>query len=343
MKNQAKTTQLRALCLAAALIVAGCASRVPAPVADRGSPPLATSEAATASQDLYLVKKGDTVRSIARAHSIDFRDLIAWNAIENPNSIVPGMSLRVKPGGASGAPGYASGYPPGTESAVPRPIVGAPMVESRPLDNSPGSSSGASASSPAPGGGNTATLKREPRGGKEAYSDAALAQAQGQPRPTADPSPSPSPALLAAAAVKPETKPEPTPVAAPAAVAPTDDMAWIWPNNGKIIGTFSEGASKGVDIAGKAGDPVLAAGEGKVVYSGTGLRGYGKLVIVKHNSTYLSAYAHNQNVLVKEGQSVSKGQKIAEMGNTDADQVKLHFEVRRQGKPVDPLKYLPPR
>jgi lipoprotein NlpD len=88
---------------------------------------------------------------------------------------------------------------------------------------------------------------------------------------------------------------------------------------------------------------VLAAGGGKVVYSGTGLRGYGKLVIVKHNNTYLTAYAHNQNVLVKEGQSVGKGQKIAEMGNTDADQVKLHFEIRRQGKPVDPLKHLPQR
>jgi lipoprotein NlpD len=122
-----------------------------------------------------------------------------------------------------------------------------------------------------------------------------------------------------------------------------DEFVWIWPANGKTVGTFSEGASKGVDIAGKAGDPVVSAGDGKVVYSGTGLRGYGKLVIVKHNNTYLSAYAHNQNVLVKEGQSVTKGQKIAEMGSTDADQVKLHFEVRRQGKPVDPLKYLPQR
>ncbi|MDQ5960632.1 MAG: lipoprotein NlpD, partial [Pseudomonadota bacterium] len=100
---------------------------------------------------------------------------------------------------------------------------------------------------------------------------------------------------------------------------------------------------KGIDIGGKAGDPVIAAGDGKVVYSGTGLRGYGMLIIVKHNATFLSAYAHNQKLLVKEGQTVSKGQKIAEMGNSDADQVKLHFEVRRQGKPVDPLKYLPQR
>ena len=127
------------------------------------------------------------------------------------------------------------------------------------------------------------------------------------------------------------------------AASGNDEVAWIWPASGKTVGTFSESGSKGVDIAGKAGDPVIAAADGRVVYSGTGLRGYGKLVILKHNNTYLSAYAHNQNILVKEGQSVSKGQKIAEMGNTDADQVKLHFEVRRQGKPVDPLKYLPVR
>ena len=122
-----------------------------------------------------------------------------------------------------------------------------------------------------------------------------------------------------------------------------DEIAWIWPASGKTVGAFSEGGSKGLDIAGKAGDPVIAAADGKVVYSGTGLRGYGKLVILKHNNSYLSAYAHNQAIAVKEGHAVTKGQKIAEMGNSDADQVKLHFEVRRQGKPVDPLKYLPRR
>jgi lipoprotein NlpD len=96
-----------------------------------------------------------------------------------------------------------------------------------------------------------------------------------------------------------------------------------------------------MDISGSLGLPVLAAANGKVVYSGTGLRGYGKLVIIKHNNTYLSAYAHNQNILVKEGEEVKKGQKIAEMGSTDTEQVKLHFEIRKQGKPVDPSKYLP--
>jgi lipoprotein NlpD len=121
-----------------------------------------------------------------------------------------------------------------------------------------------------------------------------------------------------------------------------EQIDWSWPANGKMLAGFNDSQNaKGMDIAGKTGQAVLAAGSGKVVYSGSGLRGYGKLIIIKHNKTYLSAYAHNSQILVKEGQSVAKGQKIAEMGDSDADQVKLHFEIRRLGKPVDPLKYLP--
>lgn len=131
----------------------------------------------------------------------------------------------------------------------------------------------------------------------------------------------------------------------PASPAPSgeDDMAFIWPASGSLIAGFDEARNKGYDIAGKAGDPVLAAADGRVVYAGAGLRGYGNLVILKHNNTFLTAYAHNQTLLVKEDQSVRKGQKIAEMGNSDADRVKLHFEIRRQGKPVDPSRYLPAR
>ena len=122
-----------------------------------------------------------------------------------------------------------------------------------------------------------------------------------------------------------------------------DKIDWVWPATGKLVAGFSDTANlKGIDIAGKPGQPVVASAAGKVVYAGTGMRGYGKLVIVKHNTTFLSAYAHNSEILVKEGQQVARGQKIAEMGNTDADQVKLHFEIRRLGKPVDPLQYLPP-
>ncbi|MFH0128974.1 peptidoglycan DD-metalloendopeptidase family protein [Variovorax sp. VaC1] len=122
-----------------------------------------------------------------------------------------------------------------------------------------------------------------------------------------------------------------------------EDLGWIWPASGSLIAGFDEAKNKGYDISGKAGDPVLAAADGRVVYAGAGLRGYGNLIILKHNNTYLTAYAHNQTLLVKEDQSVQKGQKIAEMGNSDADRVKLHFEIRRQGKPVDPSRYLPSR
>jgi len=128
-----------------------------------------------------------------------------------------------------------------------------------------------------------------------------------------------------------------------AATAGEDEIVFIWPGTGAVIAGFDEAKNKGLDLGGKAGDPVVAAADGRVVYAGAGLRGYGNLVILKHNNTYLTAYAHNQTLLVKEDQTVRKGQKIAEMGNSDADRVKLHFEIRRQGKPVDPAKYLPPR
>lgn len=122
-----------------------------------------------------------------------------------------------------------------------------------------------------------------------------------------------------------------------------DEVAMIWPASGSVLAGFDEVKNKGLDIGGASGDPILAAADGRVVYVGSGLRGYGNLIILKHNNTYLTAYAHNQTLLVKEDQTVRKGQKIAEMGNSDADRTKLHFEVRRQGKPVDPVKYLPPR
>lgn len=130
---------------------------------------------------------------------------------------------------------------------------------------------------------------------------------------------------------------------APAARDGDDDVNWTWPASGSVVAGFDEVRSKGLSITGKAGDPVYAAADGRVVYAGSGLRGYGNLIIVKHNATYLSAYAHNQTLLVKEDQAVRRGQKIAEMGSSDADRVQLHFEIRRQGKPVDPAKLLPSR
>ena len=134
------------------------------------------------------------------------------------------------------------------------------------------------------------------------------------------------------------------PAAAPLNAATNDDnLVFAWPHPGQVLSGFDETKNKGLDFAGKAGDPVLAAADGKVVYAGSGLRGYGNLVILKHNNTYLTAYAHNQTLLVKEDQTVQKGQRIAEMGSSDADRVKLHFEIRKQGKPVDPAKLLPAR
>ena len=138
----------------------------------------------------------------------------------------------------------------------------------------------------------------------------------------------------------------PPPVAAAAVAAPRegdDDVNWAWPAAGQVTTPFDDNKSKGLAIGGKAGDPVLAAADGRVVYAGSGLRGYGNLVIVKHNATFLTAYAHNQALLVKEDQVVRRGQKIAEMGSSDADKVQLHFEIRRQGKPIDPARLLPPR
>lgn len=138
----------------------------------------------------------------------------------------------------------------------------------------------------------------------------------------------------------------PAPVVAPAPApepAGADEINFVWPAQGAVVATFDEAKNKGVSIAGRVGDPVLAAADGRVVYAGAGLRGYGNLIILKHNNTYLTAYAHNQALLVREDQAVKQGQKIAEMGSSDTDRIKLHFEVRRQGKPVDPLNHLPKR
>lgn len=159
----------------------------------------------------------------------------------------------------------------------------------------------------------------EPSGGREPYSDQAWA------------------------AVSPEVLPSstlPRPGTSPDAALDAD---WLWPASGELISGFDEASNKGIGIAGNPGDPVIASADGSVVYSGSGLRGYGKLVIIKHDDDYLTAYAHNQALLVQEGESVSKGQRIAELGSTDADRPKLHFEIRRQGRPVDPMQYLPER
>jgi lipoprotein NlpD len=178
-----------------------------------------------------------------------------------------------------------------------------------------------------------------PQADASALASQAVAPAKVESKPLdAKPAAGTAPAAAAPAATA-------APAAAPAAAAAQadDEPAWAWPSSGPVLAGFEEGKQKGLAIAGKAGDPVLAAADGRVVYAGSGLRGYGNLVIVKHNNTYLTAYAHNQALLVKEDQAVRRGQKIAEMGSSDAERVQLHFEIRRQGKPVDPSRLLPAR
>ena len=297
-------------------IVAGCASTVPAPVEDRGSvhagdkPAIqATAGAATEARGaLYTVKKGDTLYSIALDNGQDYKDIAAWNNLENPNVIRIGQQLRVTPADD------------GSPVAVVKPVASSAPVEVKPVAGPAGSSAGSS------------NLKREPKGGKLAWSEEALARArqEGVARP-----------VEARQEVRPvESKPEEKPAEKPAPAG--DEVEWVWPVQGKPMASFAEGG-KGIDIAGKAGDPVVAAAAGVVSYAGAGLRGYGNLVVLRHNATYLSVYAHNSKLLVKEKDSVARGQKIAEMGSTDAESPRLHFEIRRQGKPADPQKFLPPR
>ncbi|TAH42755.1 MAG: LysM peptidoglycan-binding domain-containing protein [Betaproteobacteria bacterium] len=163
-------------------------------------------------------------------------------------------------------------------------------------------------------------IKQAPLGGRQPYSDEAWAK------------------------LRPNGMAQPPVAPAADTVGPAQGTGdWLWPAKGKAIAGFNESTNKGVDIAGNPGDPVYAAAAGKVVYAGSGLRGYGKLVVIKHNQEYNSVYAHNQKLLVKEDDVVAKGQQIAELGNTEADRPKLHFEIRKQGKAVDPMKYLPAR
>jgi lipoprotein NlpD len=311
----------------------GCMTGRPAPVSDRAPQPSAAPAAKPAQPpatapasapvagapetdprpEFYTVKKGDTLYVIALDHGLDYKELAEWNGIENPNVIRIGQQLRLR------AP---------ASTVVTAPLKTPPKVEGRPV-------SGA-----APAVAANEAVKSQPKAVKVPYSDQALAQLSGQAQPPSKPAVAPS---VIPPVVPPVAKADPAPEEKPAASAEDDEkVAWGWPASGKVLTTFNESTNlKGIGIAGKLGQPVIASAPGKVLYSGDGIRGYGKLVIIKHNKVYISVYAHNQLLLVKEGQSVVKGQKIADMGASDADQVKLHFEIRRFGKPIDPLKLLP--
>lgn len=309
-------------------LLAACADTTTrAPVVDRASASASTvaAGAPVVGKGYYLVKKGDTLLGIALDHGLDYKDLVAWNNLENPNRILVGQQLRVNQNAVPADSGSSA-------VAVAQPISSAAVVERRSLD-------GAAAAVPAKA---SEFLKREPKAGKEAYSDAALAHSQATPTPTPAlvAQPAAKPAAVAAEAVRVDPKTDNKPESK---TASSDEPVWSWPASGKVLAGYKDGSNKGLDIGGKPGEPVMAAADGKVAYIGTGIAALGKLVILRHNTNFLSAYAHNSVISVKEGQSVSKGQKIAEIGNSGTDVTKLHFEIRRQGTPVDPMQYLPKR
>jgi lipoprotein NlpD len=305
----------------ALLGLAACSAPGPAPVSDRilGRSPApvvvtkseskpeptraATPQITASTNGLHTVQRGETLYAVAFANNLDYREIASWNKLGSVDRILVGQVLRLTP--PSGA------------------------VELKPLEEVPEPSARALVEPP---------LLNTPQAVLLAYSPANWAQVSGAPTvavvtpPVAKPQPA-----------TPEVKPTvaaPTP--APAVASATVDN-WLWPTEGKLIGRFGAAGGKGIDIVGPRNAPVKAVAPGKVVYSGSGLRGYGRLLIVKHPGEYLSAYAHNETILVKEGDAVAAGQKIALMGDSDADRVKLHFEIRRYGKPLDPLTYLPER
>jgi lipoprotein NlpD len=335
---------IRLFTLLFALTLAGCASKAPVPVADSQSP--ARIEGAKAAQasvptgKVHVVKKGDTLFSIARENGLNPRDLSAWNNLDNSNRISVGQQLRLSP--PTVAPTAQPAATVMTDGTEVRPITASGSVVARPLDGAPAPAMAPGAVSPAPTllPGNSETLKRGPKGGKLPYSEENLARLKGEPAPAAAQAAAPAAAVPTPAPVSTSDKPAAPPV--------TTGIDWGWPASGKLLANFSEGnagaqgLNRGVDIAGNVGEPVLAAAPGKVIFVGVYPK-HGNLVVLLHAEGYSSVYAHNSRVLVKEGQMVKRGQRIADLGNSDADQPMLHFEVRQQGKPVDPLKFLPPR
>ena len=333
LSTQRYIVQAYCLPLALCLLVAGCSSTPrQGPVSNKPASERQKNAVSPPSQrpGVHIVRKGDTLYSIATSNGISARDLAAWNNIPDPGAIRIGQEISLsRPDGAA-QPGAAQPTLFAIQESVPPSSTVAPLSSEAARQDSVQIPE---AKQSAPVG----KLKTEPKAYKLPYSEQAVAQVKGR----ADTS-LPVTVVKAAPTIEKNTPAEISKISIPPAEAVRDStlMEWIWPAKGKVSDLFSEN-TKGIDIVGMKGQAVTASAGGKVVYSGEGLRGYGKLIIIKHNDTYLSAYAHNSKLLVKEGETVVKGQKIAEMGSTDAGLVKLHFEIRKNGKPVDPLKYLP--
>lgn len=304
--------------------------------------------------DSYKVKAGDTLYSIALNYGQDYRDLAVWNQLDDPGVIKVDQVLRLTPPGDM-PPTRATAAPAAAEKPVPTPPVADAGVRHGPKAVKLPYSADAvrkigSVAEAAPAelpASKPEARHTEDKGEKQAKADKPAGKVEKDNKVDAKPADKEKPGKERDGSKNAETPRTPARDSAPASADPVpagpageeDVTSWGWPTQGKVINRFTD-SNKGIDIGGKTGQPVLASAKGRVVYSGSGLRGYGKLIIIKHNKTFLTAYAHNSQLLVKEGQVVTKGQKIAEMGNSDADQVKLHFEIRRFGKPVDPQKYL---
>lgn len=266
----------------------------------------------------YIVQSGDTLYSIALRHGLDVNYLAEMNGIADPRELRIGQELYLQP---PAAPGLIAQQ----ENLSSQPAlfsISQPEVMGGTDYQSPDIFEGGEKASE--------SFKTEPKGVLLPYSNSARDQLNNQSgiMPVQELAGKNFDSYQAGSV-------EPTNIN-----ANKGGINWGWPTNGKVISRFSE-KSKGMGISGSLRQPVLASASGIVVYSGNGLRGYGNLIIIKHNDSYLSAYGHNSKIFVHEGERVSKGQKIAEMGNTDNGVIKLHFEIREKGKPVDPLGYLP--
>ncbi|WP_256207856.1 peptidoglycan DD-metalloendopeptidase family protein [Nitrosomonas sp. Nm166] len=305
----------------------GCSTtQPPVPVVDRSKadvvgPINKSIEPASSSSynQFYIVQKGDTLYSIALNHGIDFKKLAEWNHITDPKNIKPGQRISLSV--PLSAP--ASDSQPVLFALPQQPIETTLEPNEQPFATIPQESDRGSEVK--------GNLKTSPKAIKLPFSEQNVARLKDSANLSSVVQTQPPPPAL-----EKNTRIE----VAPQPESQQSDAEWMWPTTGKLLSSFSKN-SKGVKISGQAGQPILASAAGEVVYSGHGLRGYGNLIIIKHNNTFLSAYAHNSKILVKEGEAVVKGQKIAEMGNTDSDTIQLHFEIRKHGKPVDPLEYLP--
>jgi lipoprotein NlpD len=330
-----------------AALLAACSSNQPAPVVDLSSTPAesAANDAAVrkpaSTGGTYHVVRGDTLYAIAFRNGVDFRELAVWNGIEPPYRIYAGQDLRLGPPAADGS--GARGPTAAAATSVHAPAVAAaPAAPSGPAaQNGKQAATGAGMFEDVP-----ATPPAPAR--EEATSASAAAPARSESADVlaapavAAAAPPPARGTVAEAPVKPGPPPKGPDEGA---VNGAGGLVWRWPGKGPLIGSFVAGdqTRQGIDIGGTAGDPVLAAADGEVVYSGNGLLGYGELIIVKHNASFLSAYGHNRKRLVQEGDRIKSGQQIAEMGSSASARDELHFEIRKNGKPVNPIDYLPAR